>query len=156
MAEQNFSAKVAIERIYVRKLNFEPQDVPSIFDLKWRPNVKLDIQAKHRELGDQRFEVSLDCKLNAEIGGKLALSLELEQSGVFRVEGVEGPPLHHVLGVICPNILFPYARETLDSITVKGGLPPFAIAPVNFDAMLKKVMDQQKSTSAEFTDQVLN
>lgn len=156
MAEQNFNAKVGIERIYLRKLKYEPKDVPAIFDLKWRPNIKLDLQASNRALGDHRFEVSLACKLNAQIGGKDVLSLEIEQSGVFHVEGVEGPPLHHVLGVVCPNILFPYAREAIDNVTVKGGLPPFALAPVNFDAVLKKAMDARKTTDAEFTDEVLN
>ena len=156
MAEQNFNAKIGIERVYLRKLVYEPKDVPAVFDLKWHPNVKLDIQARNRSLGGHRHEVALVCTLSAEISSKEVLSIELDQAGIFLVEGVEGPPLHHILGVICPNILFPYVREAIDNVAVKGALPPFALAPVNFEAMLKQAMTERKTADADFSDEVLN
>jgi preprotein translocase subunit SecB len=51
--------------------------------------------------------------------------------------------LTQTLGSLCPNVLFPYARETLDSIATKGSFPPLMLAPINFDAMYA----QAKATS---------
>jgi preprotein translocase subunit SecB len=69
--------------------------------------------------------------------------IELQQSGIFVIKGVTEQVLTQTLGSICPNVLFPYARETLDSIATKGSFPPLMLAPINFDAMYA----QAKATS---------
>ncbi|MGB1139658.1 MAG: protein-export chaperone SecB, partial [Halioglobus sp.] len=75
--------------------------------------------------------------------------IEVQQAGIFFVKGIEGEQLRRVLGTAAPNILFPYARESIDSICVRGAFPPVMLAPVNFDALYQQAMQQQAQASQE-------
>jgi preprotein translocase subunit SecB len=69
----------------------------------------------------------------------------VQQAGIFFVAGIEGDALRQLLATIAPTILFPYAREAIDNLVVKGGFPPLMIAPVNFDALFRQAVAQQAS-----------
>src|SRR4029453_8406397 len=103
----------------------------------------VDINTRTQALGDDRYEVVLTVTANAKSPqGKTALIVEIQQAGIFRVKGLEGPRLQRVLATFCPNLLFPYARETLDSVVVKGTFPAIMLAPVNFDALYEQALKQ--------------
>jgi preprotein translocase subunit SecB len=72
-----------------------------------------------------------------------AFLVEVQQAGIFFIKGFTDDQLRRVLGTAAPNILFPYARENIDSLVVKGGFPPVMLAPVNFDALFEQAMQQQ-------------
>jgi preprotein translocase subunit SecB len=61
--------------------------------------------------------------------------VEVHQAGVFTAKDFEDVQLAQLLGTVCPNILFPYAREAIDSLVVKGSFPALMLAPINFDAL---------------------
>ena len=63
---------------------------------------------------------------------------EVQQSGVFRIKGLDQASLTHTLSSFCPSVLFPYAREAIDSLVVKGSFPPLMLSPVNFDALFEQ------------------
>ena len=127
---------LAIERIYLRDVSYESPKAPEVFTEPWRPKVQVDINARNRHLEGDRFEVVLTITLEAQLGDRVVMVAELQQAGVFRLEGMEEEALRtQVLAATCPTILFPYARETLDSLVVKGTLPPFMLEPMNFDAL---------------------
>ena len=71
--------------------------------------------------------------------------MEVQQAGIFLVTGFEGEELRRILGTAAPNILFPYAREAIDALCVKGGFPPVMLAPVNFDALYQQALAQAQS-----------
>ena len=75
--------------------------------------------------------------------------MEVQQAGIFFIAGFEGEDLRRILGTEAPNILFPYARESIDSICVKGGFPAVMLAPVNFDAIYQQALAQQSQAGAE-------
>ena len=62
--------------------------------------------------------------------------------GVFTIDGFDEDPLHHMLGSYCPNLLFPYARETVAAMVQKGGFPEFVLQPINFDALYMQAQAQ--------------
>ena len=66
---------------------------------------------------------------------KNAFLVEVQQAGIFFASGIEAEPLKQILATVAPNILFPYAREAIDNIVVKGGFPALMLAPVSFDAL---------------------
>ena len=74
--------------------------------------------------------------------------MEVQQAGIFFIRGLEGEELRRVLSVICPNMLFPYARETIDSIAVKGTFPAVMLAQVNFDALYQQALQQSEQKAA--------
>ena len=73
--------------------------------------------------------------------------MEVTQSGLFQISGFEDDQLKQLLATMCPNILFPYAREQIDSLMVKGGFPPIQLAPVNFDAVYAQALQAETEKS---------
>lgn len=138
-----------VQRIYVKDVSFESPNAPLVFQEKWQPAVNLDLNTTNTRISDTQFEVVLSMTVTAKTADKVAFVVEIQQAGVFLVAGVEGPQLAHMLGAFCPNILFPYAREAIDSFVVRGSFPALMLAPVNFDALfaeaLRRQQEQQKA-----------
>ena len=87
----------------------------------------------------------LTITITAKIEEETAFLVEVQQAGIFFIAGFEGEDLRRVLGTAAPNILFPYARESIDTVCVKGGFPPVMLAPVNFDALYQQALAQASS-----------
>ena len=127
--------QVAVERIYLRDASFESPKAPDVFDHEWQPKVQVDINASNRHLDGNRYEVTLTVTLEAKQGEQAALIVEVQQAGIFRLEGMDDGLRARVLATTCPATLFPYVRETADSLAVRGSFPPFLLAPMNFDVL---------------------
>ena len=140
---------LGIERIYLRDLSFESPQAPGVFASEWQPQVRIEINSRAGRLGTDRFEVVLTMTLEAKSGESTVLVVELQQAGIFRIEGMDEETRRQVLGVACPNMLFPYARETVDSLVVKGTFPPFMLAPVNFDALYAEAKKRREAEQGE-------
>ncbi|MDW6002723.1 protein-export chaperone SecB [Vibrio mangrovi] len=143
--QQNF----AIQRIYLKDVSFEAPSSPVIFQKDWNPNVNLDLDTQNRELGDGIYEVILRLTVTVKNEDETAFLCEVQQAGIFSAEKMEAGQLAHCLGAFCPNILFPYARETISSLVVKGTFPQLNLAPVNFDALFMNYLQQQASQEAQ-------
>src|SRR5262245_3884270 len=149
MTEQAQGPEIALERFYLKDLSFESPRSPEVFREAWQPSMNVDINTKTQALGEDLYEVVLTVTANAKSPqGKTALIVEIQQAGIFRVKGLEGPRLQRVLATFCPNLLFPYVRETLDSVVVKGTFPAIMLAPVNFDALYVQALRQQVQKEA--------
>ena len=149
------SARIQVERVYLKDLSFESPLAPAIFRGDWKPDVQLDINTRANRLDDSRFEVVLTVTLAARLadadGGepRTGLIIEIQQAGVFLVDGTEGAPLQQLLAMACPDILFPYVRETVDNLSVKGTFPPFMLAPVDFAALYREAHRRQEAMAGE-------
>ena len=140
------TAEIALERFYLKDLSFESPRSPDVFREPWQPNTNVDINTKAQPLGDDRYEVVLTVTAQAKnASGKTAVIVEIQQAGIFRVKGLDPARLQRVLATFCPNLLFPYARETLDSVMVRGTFPAAMLAPVNFDALYEQALLQQRA-----------
>lgn len=143
---QQDQAQFSLQRIYVKDLSFESPKVPEIFQNQWQPEVKLDLNASNRPLEEHLFEVVLSLTITVENGPKenreTAFVVEVQQAGVFMAKGLQDDELHRTLGAFCPNILFPYAREAVDNLVLRGSFPPIMLAPVNFDALYVQAREQ--------------
>ncbi len=133
-----------IERVYVKDISFESPLVPMIFTEQWKPKVKLDLNTATRLITADRYEVDLRVTVTTETDAEVtSLVVEVTQSGLFSLQGFEEAQLKQVLATMCPNILFPYAREQIDSLMSKGGFPPLHLAPVNFDAVYAQALQAE-------------
>jgi preprotein translocase subunit SecB len=152
MAEQQEQAaqiEFNIQRIFVKDISFECPNSPTIFKKEWAPEVSMDIDTKSQKLEDGVFEVVLTLTTTAKVGEEVAFLCEVQQAGIFSVGQLEGPQMAHCLNAFCPNILFPYARETVSSLVTRGTFPQLNLAPVNFDALFQNAMAQQQAAEAE-------
>ncbi len=148
MAEEEVQVQLRVERMYLKDASFESPGSPSIFSEPFRPEIQVDINTRVNSLGDQRHEVVLSTTVTAKREeNKTAYVVEAHQAGIFVVEGVDDGRLHQVLGIVCPNMLFPYAREALDNLVVKGGFPALQLAPVNFEAIYAQARQQAEEAA---------
>lgn len=142
------NGQVRLERLYLKDASFESPRTPAVFTESWKPEFQLDINTRSNALGEERFEVVLTATLRARTdGGKTAYIIEVQQAGVFQISGLEDEPRQRVLGTLCPGTLFPYIRETVDSLAVRGGFPPVHLAPVNFEALYAEALRKQSGES---------
>jgi preprotein translocase subunit SecB len=125
----------SLQRIYVRDLSFEAPKSPAIFRQEWTPSVSLDLNTRQKSLEGDFHEVVLTLSVTVTNGDEVAFIVEVQQAGIFLIKGLDAAAMSHTLGAFCPNILFPYARETIDSLVVRGSFPALMLAPVNFDAL---------------------
>ena len=133
----------AMQRIYTKDISFESPGSPNIFRKQWQPKINVDLNTKSDAIDEQgNFEVVLTITLTAKVEEETAFLVEVQQAGIFMISGLKDDSLRMALGTAAPNILFPYARENIDSLCVKGGFPPVMLAPVNFDALYQQAMAQ--------------
>lgn len=146
--EQDNSPQFAVQRMYIKDVSYEAPNVPVMFTKDWTPEVNLDLNSRTQKLNDEHYEVVLTITVTVKNAEETAFLIEVQQAGLFRIAGLEGQQLQHALGAFCPNMLFPYARETVDSLAVKGGFHPLMLAPVNFDALFAEQMQKQQEQAA--------
>jgi preprotein translocase subunit SecB len=139
-----------MQRIYAKDMSFESPATPNVFKQQWQPKVNVDLNTKSDKIDDNgNFEVVLTITITAKIEEETAFLIEVQQAGIFLITGFGDEDLRRVLGTAAPNILFPYARENIDSIAVKGGFPAVMLAPVNFDALYQQALAQAQAQTAE-------
>lgn len=156
MAEQQAAAsqqapqqQFMIQRIYNKDLSFESPATPDIFRKQWQPKVNVDLNTYSNQIDEQgNFEVVLKITLTAKLDEETALLVEVQQAGIFFIQGFDKEQLRRILGTTAPGVLFPYARENIDSLVVKGGFPAIMLAPVNFEALYEQALQQQAQQAA--------
>ena len=128
-------AQFMIQRIYAKNLSFETTNTPAVFQEKWEPELALDLNTQHTELETGIFEVTLTVTATVKNNKTTAFLVEIQQAGIFTIQGAQQPQLEHLLGSFCPSILFPYAREAITAEVIRGSFPQLVLAPINFDAL---------------------
>ena len=142
---QMIEAQFGLQRIYLKDVSFESPNAPSVFRENFQPKLKLDLNSRFVALEDGLFEVVLTLSIEARGSedDKVGFIVELQQAGIFAIAGVPDAQLQQMLASYCPNILFPYARETIDSLVLKGSFPALMLAPVNFDALYAQALQRR-------------
>ncbi len=143
MAEETQEKQFVIQKIYIKDVSFETPNSPVIFTQQWEPKVEFNLASNAQGLENGLFEVGLTVTVTVKLEEKTAYLAELTQAGVFTITGFQEEELAAMIGSYCPTILFPYAREAVSDLVIKGGFPPLLLAPVNFDALYMQHLQQQ-------------
>jgi preprotein translocase subunit SecB len=128
-------------------MSFETPNSPIIFHENWQPEVDLQIGNKVRQIKGADHEVALHITLTVKIGERTAYLVEVHQAGIFEARGFGTDELADVLGGYCPQVLYPYLRETVSDIVSRGGFPPFIMAPINFELMFAQHKEKLKNAA---------
>jgi len=142
-------AQLALQKIYVKDVSFESPRGHEAFNGEWRPEVNMDMNIGRKSVAGDNWEVVLSLTLTVKNGGETAFLVEVHQAGIFLCRGFTEDQLRQVQHTACPNILFPYAREAIDGLVVKGGFPAMMLAPINFDALYMQAVAQRNAKSAQ-------
>jgi len=147
--EQAADKRLSIIKIYSKDFSFESPQAPEIFRQgDWQPHTNLNLRSSHNVIEGGQHEIVLTITIEATENEKTCFLVELQQAGLFDIVGYEGEELKAIVGSFCPNILFPYARESIASLIQKGGFPEFVLQPINFDALFMQAQQQNAATAA--------
>ena len=136
-----------IEKIYTKDISLELPHAPQIFLERENPEIGVQLHSESSSIDDGLFQVVLTVTVTAKIGEKTLFLVEAGQAGIFQIRHVPEQDLEPILSVTCPNILFPYARETISDLVTRAGFPPVVLSPVNFEAIhQQRLMAQQRQT----------
>ena len=142
-AAQNTQPVFSIEKVYVKDLSLEIPNAPQVFLEREAPQV--DIQLHHNSTGIEEgvYQTTLTVTVTAKVNDKTLFLVEAAQAGIFVARNIPAQELEAVLGIACPNILFPYVREVISDTVVRAGFPPVILSPVNFEAIYQAQRDPQ-------------
>ena len=142
--------QLSIVKIYVKDFSFESPKSPQIFQTEeWAPKTNLNLRSTHTPINGDYHEVVLTITVEAKDGDKSLFLVELQQAGLFEVSGHTLEENGLLFGSFCPNILYPYARESIAAMIQKGGFPEFVLQPINFDALYMQSLQQQQELAAQ-------
>ncbi|MDD3379864.1 MAG: protein-export chaperone SecB [Rugosibacter sp.] len=140
-------AVFTIEKIYIRDLSVEVPNAPQIYLEREAPAIAVQIQTTATDMGEGLFDVAVTVTVTAKKDEKVFFLVEAAQAGIFLIKNVPAEDMEPVLAVGCPNILFPYVRETISDAVNRAGFPPVLLAPVNFEALYQQRAAEQAATS---------
>ena len=134
----------SVEKIYVKDVSFEAPKTPQVFNEQAQPQLQMNLNQRVQRLNDNAFEVVLGITLTCTVDeDKSIYVVEVQQAGVFGLAGFDEATLDAMLGTHCPNVLYPYARQTIGDLIQAGGFPPFLLQPINFEALYAEGLRQR-------------
>lgn len=149
--KQENEREFVIQKIYLKDVSFETPNTPAIFQKKWEPEINLQLGNSAVTLSKDVHEIVLTITVTAKLADQTAYLCEIKQAGIFTIKGYSEQEMGLMAGAYCPSILFPYAREAISDLVIKGGFPQMLLAPVNFEALYQQHMQQQNAQSKNVT-----
>lgn len=143
--EQSQQPGFSIEKIYVKDVSLEIPHAPQIFTDRTQPQVSIELSNLAQQLEENVYEVAIKVTVTSKIAEKTVFLVEVTQAGIFQIRNVPAENIEMIAGITCPNILFPYLRETVSDLVVRAGFQPVLLNPINFEALFA----QQKQQEAE-------
>ncbi|MBI3480156.1 MAG: protein-export chaperone SecB [Nitrosomonadales bacterium] len=145
-AQENMQPIFNMDKIYVKDLSLEIPHAPKIFMERSNPQIDVQLHTQASSIDEGLFEVVVMATVTAKVGENVMFLIEIKQAGVFQIRHVPTGELEPILAVMCPNILFPYLREVVSDVAVRGGFAPVLLNPINFEGIYQQ-QKQQAATS---------
>lgn len=133
----------SIEKVYVKDLSLEVPNAPQVFLEREAPQVDIQLHHNSSAIEEGVYQTTLTVTVTAKVGEKTLFLVEAAQAGIFVARNIPASEMDAVLGIACPNILFPYVREVISETVVRAGFPPVILSPVNFEAIYQAQREPQ-------------
>jgi preprotein translocase subunit SecB len=127
-----------IQRIYLKDASLEIPNAPKIFLETDTPNVEVQLDVGSVPVLDGIHEVTVTVTVTTRMKEQVAFLVEVKQAGIFEIRGVPGDQLEPILGIVAPNIVYPYLRANLADLITRTGFPPIHLAEINFEAFFNQ------------------
>ena len=147
MAETNLDPVFQIQRVYLKDMSLEQPNSPEILLNQEQPGVEIQLGVDAKPVADGLFEVTVTATVHTKIDDKTVFLVEAKQAGIFEIRNMQNEQLGSILGIACPQIVYPYLRSNVADIIQRGGFPPVHMAEINFQAMY----EQQQADAAVAT-----
>lgn len=136
-----------IQRVYMKDASLEIPNAPRIFFEAETPAVEIQLDVNQERVSEAIHEVSVMVTITTRIKDQVAFLVEIKQAGIFEIRGVPPDQLEPLLGIVCPNVVYPYLRSNVADLVTRAGFPPIHLAEINFEAFFqqRKAAQQQAS-----------
>ena len=142
-----------IQRVYLKDLSLEQPNSPGILLEQEQPNVDIQLGVEATPVAEGVFEVAVTATVQTKIKDKTVFLVEAKQAGIFEIRNIPEDQLRQILGIACPNIVYPYLRAIVSDVCTRAGFPPVMLSEVNFQAMFEA---QQAQANAQISGAASN
>jgi preprotein translocase subunit SecB len=142
-------ATFQIEKVYVKDVSLEIPNAPQVFMQQAQPQLEVQIDSAATPFADGYYEATVSATVTAKTGERTLFLAEVVQAGIFQLRNIPADDLKPLLGIACPTVLFPYLREAISDLVIRGGFPPVLLAPVSFEAIYMQRLQQQQQPSSD-------
>ena len=143
--EEQQQAQFQLQKIYMKDVSYEVPNAPQVFQEDGQVEIKMNLAQKVDNLAEGIHEVVLTVTVTANLGEKTAYLAEVQQAGIFAINGLNEQATHAALNTLCPHTLFPYARRAITDLVADGGFPPLVLQPINFDQIYSQRMQEAQA-----------
>ncbi|MDD5323730.1 MAG: protein-export chaperone SecB [Polaromonas sp.] len=155
MAEANLDPVFLIQRVYLKDVSLEQPNSPEILLNQEQPVLDIQLGVNTASVSEGLYEVSVTATIHTKIADKTVFLVEAKQAGIFEIRNVEGDQLGAILGIACPQIVYPYLRGNVADVIQRGGFPPVHMAEINFQAMYEQQQAQASAAAAQAAPQII-
>ncbi|WP_374567885.1 protein-export chaperone SecB [Ideonella sp.] len=149
MAEQDQTPVFQLQRMYLKDLSLEQPNSPQILLEQQQPQVDIQLGMQAESIADGMFEVSVTATVTTKVGDRTLFLVEAKQAGIFEIRNLPSEQVQGVLGVVCPQMIYPYLRAIVSDVCTRAGFPPILLAEVNFQAMFEAQQQAQANGGGE-------
>ncbi|TSE30870.1 Protein-export protein SecB [Tepidimonas thermarum] len=137
-----------IQRVYLKEASLEQPNSPAIFLEQQQPSVDVQLGVEAQALAEGVFEVAVSATVHTKIGERTVFLVECKQAGIFEIRNLPQEQLGPIMGIACPQIVYPYLRGNVADLINRAGFPPVHLAEINFQAMYEQQQAQQQGDGA--------
>jgi preprotein translocase subunit SecB len=132
-----------IQRVYLKEASLEQPNSPAILIEQQQPSVDIQLGVEASPAAEGVFEVCVTATVHTKIGDKTVFLAECKQGGIFEIRNLPEDQMGPVMGIACPQIVYPYLRGNVADVITRAGFPPVHLAEINFQAMYEQQQAQQ-------------
>ncbi len=149
MSEEQATPVFQIQRVYLKDLSLEQPNSPAILTSTEQPSVDIQLAVGMEQVADGITEVSVTATVTTKIQDKVVFLVEAKQAGIFEIRNLPEDQLGPVIGIACPQIVYPYLRGNVADVIQRAGFPPVHLAEINFQAMYEQQQQQQAAAAVQ-------
>ena len=142
MSDEQATPVFQIQRVYLKDLSLEQPNSPAILTSSEQPNVDIQLGVGMEQVADGIVEVTVTATVTTKIEDKTVFLVEAKQAGIFEVRNLPEDQMGPVIGIACPQIVYPYLRGNVADVIQRAGFPPVHLAEINFQAMYEQQQQQ--------------
>jgi len=142
MSDEQATPVFQIQRVYLKDLSLEQPNSPAILTSGEQPSVDIQLGVGMEQVADGIVEVSVTATVTTKIQDKTVFLVEAKQAGIFEIRNLPEDQMGPIVGIACPQIVYPYLRGNVADVIQRAGFPPVHLAEINFQAMYEQQQAQ--------------
>ena len=133
-----------IQRVYMKEASLEQPNSPAILLEQEQPSVDIQLGVEAQQAAEGMFEVAVSATVTTKLKDRTVFLVEVKQAGIFEIRNLPADQMQAIMGIACPQIVYPYLRASVADLVTRAGFPPVHLAEINFQAMYEQQQQAQQ------------